>query len=1124
MGPTFPFSLVCCLLRLARNILFLSLVLDNALERSSASLWNIYYHFYLDDNDLKILQCQARKLLDVSISAQSWQNGPYGQTLQFFDESTRSSVREIWKTYCSQDVAGPQKADHIFLERLKNAKNLAQKVVGEGSVLSAVRSVAPMAIKALSDVSAIYERYWKHGVLSWNESVLINSCRPNPMIASSLTTTSVLHYGLDPCAGFHLALAYITCDKTPNFENLTSQRSGPERMVQAAHLQLHTWAVAFRDYARHITICILVSDAFVACDTLKSDDRRIKRKPESENTHGMPHTHFNVIDTSNLIDHFGSLNLLPAVSPLLEETPQATIHSDLLIKQEGGLADNIARILHGDFATVALLLGLFPAAYWTNTSTVAPEEEMFSEIFGEASKISKNRDEQIHMRLSWKHSPKAKINTHETPLYVSSGSLSRVLYQIYKDMFGHESLEQTMKFAMKSGSLPKRYSQPVYHRGSFVAFLSYIKTRINCDWPITIAETLNRIENDNCLFLGRMFLQELHTYLHLYGLHSSEFILHPESTCETVPAQKSLGRWSSLPPILCVTLKMSTSQLQPFFDLSAKPTELGTPFVHGVIRSTESYKGNAWENRFAAVQLCFGTLDTTELEDGLNSPPKINVDSQGWKSQSACFISFWAPTWVLLQQPEDAVIAFALQPNVPTIQTFVSLLGPDLIVYRTKQGDKANVFLSKDTPILSSSEPGSVKGVLSIQKQPHRNEDSQASALNVELSSDLRLDSMISRLNVKPGTALEALRNKAHVSVSQLSPFALLVTISGSSDGFDFPVHFPVPILKSTTDLRIARTSAYIELVARVNSKLTSGLQQDELLGLTYPGTLTPWGIPYVTIDLQPVIDLRQHLEWLVTHVSFQMSEEERKLREKYLKRPDPCPSARVNFKDSLFSLFMHFTGLQGGKANIFGLNLPDGGGVHILIFVSELRLDLGSRTAFLDTAVLPLTHERVQNLHGFLSKLPSQKLCQVMVDMDELKLWHRMLPIFVERCRTWKHDDKCRGKYNRPSDTAWKKGKDPLCQCGRGKLPSDFNVDLPQWTVAKKHSVRAAISPLYFVSYVDKYYKPQFGFQGCAACGKNESEDGTKLSACGRCKRPRYCSKSCQTSDWPKHKKFCKA
>ena len=64
---------------------------------------------------------------------------------------------------------------------------------------------------------------------------------------------------------------------------------------------------------------------------------------------------------------------------------------------------------------------------------------------------------------------------------------------------------------------------------------------------------------------------------------------------------------------------------------------------------------------------------------------------------------------------------------------------------------------------------------------------------------------------------------------------------------------------------------------------------------------------------------------------------------------------AKINFKDPLFSLFMHFSGLQGQQARFFGVNNPNHSGVYILVFVSCLRLGLADYTVVLDTAILPL-------------------------------------------------------------------------------------------------------------------------------------------------------------------------
>lgn len=46
-----------------------------------------------------------------------------------------------------------------------------------------------------------------------------------------------------------------------------------------------------------------------------------------------------------------------------------------------------------------------------------------------------------------------------------------------------------------------------------------------------------------------------------------------------------------------------------------------------------------------------------------------------------------------------------------------------------------------------------------------------------------------------------------------------------------------------------------------------------------------------------------------------------------------------------------------------------------------------------------------------------------------------------------------------------------------------------------------------------------------CHCCGKSKSElcsDRATLKRCGRCQKVSYCSKDCQTSDWPVHKTSC--
>jgi hypothetical protein len=80
-----------------------------------------------------------------------------------------------------------------------------------------------------------------------------------------------------------------------------------------------------------------------------------------------------------------------------------------------------------------------------------------------------------------------------------------------------------------------------------------------------------------------------------------------------------------------------------------------------------------------------------------------------------------------------------------------------------------------------------------------------------------------------------------------------------------------------------------------------------------------------LSLECLPVLDVSQpsRMEWLTTHVSITFSARERKLRES----SNEIDDIRVNFKESLFSMFIQFSGLQGRKTRIFGLYHPGAGG-----------------------------------------------------------------------------------------------------------------------------------------------------------------------------------------------------
>ncbi len=370
-----------------------------------------------------------------------------------------------------------------------------------------------------------------------------------------------------------------------------------------------------------------------------------------------------------------------------------------------------------------------------------------------------------------------------------------------------------------------------------------------------------------------------------------------------------------------------------------------------------------------------------------------------------------------------------------------------------------------------------------------------------------------------------------------------------------YPARFTAAVSKAKSRTRIARKSSYVEVVA----PLVSSIDADELSTFVFPTTLdrsnTPvtLNIPHLNLDVLPTLDLsdKKEISWL-TGLAFQMfSPREKRIREDTGVRSSQGlgPNCRVNFKDSLFSIFMLSSGLQDGQTGLFTLHNSDKGGVQMLIFISALRLDGAHGSVVADAAVLPLTFDLLKHskLKEFLALAQRFSICNLNVDDEEMTLWKKTVPALAERCRTWMHTEKCEYKEAGASiPLSLEHGKPVLCSCGIGKLPDQF-IAMPEWEQAARYATRIAISPVYSFPFVeDVFHKnllessdalsaaalsTQVGqlesmksiqTDGCRSCSAREARGGGALKKCRRCLEAKYCSAECQKKDWRKHKNEC--
>ncbi|KAF2793232.1 hypothetical protein K505DRAFT_417911 [Melanomma pulvis-pyrius CBS 109.77] len=1114
----------------ARNILLLTLALDDTDGGRDPLMWNIYYHLYLDNESMKLLNDQATKLYEMAITMQSWTNGKYGQQFRFCDEGTLSKVRNIWYTYRIVNFKGKEREQHLqrSTAAMQRATSSREYRMSDASFpLNGIRAAAPAGICAAQDAPELARHYWEHGSTDKDGLYLRKPENINPTF---VTDTSTLHYGTDPLLGFHLATAYAPLTKE---SPLRGRDKGRFKLVEVARQQFRAWIASFRQYPRQqLTMRFSASDAVAFSYALQQRRLAVTSSPAGfyrDSYHSKPlvldsedylgsggaPTSFTVIDTSNLIDHIGALNLLVASSPLLENTYMSSLYTQSLVKSQETQTAYIDSLLCGHFPSISTLLGLIPVQYWTNiSSTSMMDDLMLDSGFGSAG-----GNKQMHIRLTWKQ-PFSRQTSHSLAsgwLHFDEIGLARMLHEVYLNMFRNEDMHKL--FAAMNQHTVTNNSLLRYNRRSFALFLRFVRNRVICNWTKVMDRLLAFIEQDSTLLMNLNYIQELYLCLHLYNVHSVDTFAPAFARTSTSLGAAGLKGWRNIPPVLCVTIEVPREKLGLVTRI--KPTEIGSPILHCVVQSSPSSPSGRWQNIFSAIQLSFGTISTSGERFSDTFRVHIAEDKLRWNGSSPLLATFMAPTWMLLLEPKTATIAFGIQSTPASTSVFMKLLGLDLNLYRTNLGNERNVFFTKFSPNLAEFTP---LRALSDGNYNNSVASNAAARILITATTDTdtgRIASLVGRLEGLSGDMKKELRNGCRVETVQTSPFRFTETLGSKPITLDFPA--PVKALEHKT--RIARKSFYIE----VEAPLADATSWKSFPSFIYPtflwsGTPSVWNSSYLNLDRLPVIDAakKSELQWLRPHASGMFNTRERAQRNKSVVAGSKT-DVRMAFKESLFTMFMSFTALQRQQTRLFSLNHTTAGGVHVLIFISNLRMDLTNHTVVLDAAVLLLTHEIVSRIGSFLDALSKLNICHIKVDSEELNLWKQALPALVERCRTWEHQADC--EYLRESSIplSMENGQRVVCSCGNGRFPPSFILGVPQWSTVSKYFVRAAVSPCFETPFSEQLF--EFGtLHGCWACGKEKTNNGRALLSCGKCHQAKYCSADCQRADWTLHKSHCRA
>ncbi|KAG8736569.1 hypothetical protein FRC10_009158 [Ceratobasidium sp. 414] len=961
-----------------RNILF-TLYADVVVPPKNEHIervWDIFYHFKIGDQASKILTRQSRRLYDTSNSIETWRKSSYGSFLKFVDARTLVEVRRHWKNYADFPRISPARLSNLRQEQARLSKSV---LAVNHSNISPSRSAGMLWMEAAIPMIELFKRYWETGTTFVLDGDIKNAKNLNPTFVYS-TPGEVFdpHYGTFP-QGFHLTPAFV-----PIVSDATrSNTSKPEAVaVDVMKQQFKAWGDAFRASraAGAITLRFYSGDAIAFCralDVFASTSQaatgihvstwrasQINLAELRANTPPAP-TSFDVVDTSNLTDHLGLLNLLLVTRPLLKSAPesQAVLYTETLLSSGEDATKSFLDRICATVPTISTLLCIAPRAYLASFSTVSNTHEL----------LSPEKTSQFHERVAWVDPTGGDRYASQQKIAVSfdAKDLARVIFGFYDKMFASEQVMAAM-FARPSLAKLKSMMEVNYHRETVAALLQFVKRRIHLhtgNWDMVALEFLAMIEDDRSRLVGMNNYQDLCLQLHLYGVHTVPPLERDWQTrFGAKPTSKIFRGWPNVPPMLCVVLTVPRKNLQV---LLADRANTGTPTLQCNLTAQGIHS-----NAYSALHIVWGTRVITPNSNNVT----LKEDTQGSNGTSGLVVSFWASSRIL--EFEDTYVNFAIKSTPQSTMLFAGKLGLGLTIFAAKLDDKKHVRLLPYHPSLGSEQSAITQNAITRFAAPVVPNDATKIVTGLGRGAGSRnVVSFTARISVGP-IARKALLNGADVTAEQILPCTMQLSIGG-----------------------------------------------------------------------------HQHY----------LSDREREIRNGNDAAKSVASNVLVNVKDSIHTIVALCSSHQEKEPLAVGLCEPNNGGIYAILLVGGLRLDLASFTVIVDTALVPLSTKRMYSLIPSIKKLQDEHpVIQVITMGHEAVAWKKLLPAYVERCRTWKHKAKCEYAGQGEVPLSVKMDENPICTCGEG-----FGFEGPEWKPVSwegllPFATRAAISPLFSVSYIE--------------------------------------------------------
>ncbi len=779
------------------------MITDNELSDQVVSkIWNSFFHFFLDEKSYSFLVAQCQTLIEVSESIAAWNDSKYSRFIRICNVNTLLELHRHWELYVQAGQLSSAKKDR--LKEMVSSSIKTTRATQKGYF--PCRSAGPYFIKSTEPASQVFHHYWKTGITSLNPQDVSAATLVNPTFVYSLTGEGfALHYGTSPIAPFHLAPAFL--------DSKSDTPTMPE-LVGCAKSQFSRWIKYFRGFvlgkSKKFTIRLFAGDALFLCQALlhhvgvekvpstltvapwNTTPLALDAGDYDHSNDGAPTT-FNIIETSNIMDHVGLLNVLVAAVPLLSSNPSATLFTEALLSTGEDATKSLTLQFCADVSTMSLLLDLAPINYLSNFNTRSNAEEIMS------NKLSTSFG-QYHERIVWKR-PTTGDSTIASqphlpfciPISFEPQNLGKLLFDVYLKMFSSDDTESRLSNPLKP------LNELVYYvREAFAVFLAIVKRRVNVDWNSTMVSFFERLDTNRTLLMGLSCYQDLCTHLHLAGVYDTDFMRTP---CEKVGRFQG---WDRVPLTVSVILVVPRDKLKIFSD--ADRDKVGTPVLHG------NLLGRATHNIFASLRVGFGKVTPS----GMIARPEVvfEPDPSSWAGTSPLIVSFSVPSRALhIENPDVMSVTLGLRSTPATCVMFLPKLGMFLTVFAAPLMDRSRVFVVPDEP----------QGLGQSLDKIFATDTHLENTVSVTTDPQSRRATTLTvRANVTDVLTRDILSGGAQVSCHQVSPCVMEIGIGQMKRS----LVYPLPVIGSRSKVRIARKSFYVEVLHTHNSYLGFHLTQ----------------------------------------------------------------------------------------------------------------------------------------------------------------------------------------------------------------------------------------------------------------------------------------------------------